>query len=75
MNQNTLQKKLLAGNSVCISDEFEEAAVRLIYEGGSTRAYIKHKGRKEVSISQSNETVCEIILSGKEISESEYEKY
>lgn len=75
MNQKTLQKKLLAGNTVCISDEFEEAAVRLIYEDGETKAYIKHKGRREVSIPQSNETVCEIILSGKEIAESEYDKY
>lgn len=75
MNQKTLQKKLLAGKTVCISDEFEEAAVRLIYEDGETKAYIKHKGRREVSIPQSNETVCEIILSGKEIAESEYDKY
>lgn len=75
MNQKTLQKKLLAGISVYILDEFEEAAVRLTYEDGVTKAYIKHKGRKEVSIPQSNETVCEIILSGKEISESEYGKY
>lgn len=75
MTQKTLQKKLLAGKTVCVSDEFEEAAVRLVYEDGTTKAYIKHKGRKEMSISQSNETVCEIILSGKEIAESEYEKY
>lgn len=75
MNQKTLQKKLLAGNSVYILDEFEETAVRLTYEDGATKAYIKHKGRMEVSIPQSNETVCEIILSGNEISESEYGKY
>lgn len=75
MNQNTLQKKLLAGKTVCISDEFGEVAVRLVYEDVATKSYIKHKGRKEVGIPQSNETVCEIILSGNEISESEYEKY
>lgn len=75
MNQKTLQEKLLAGKSVCVLDEFEEAAVRLVCDGGATKAYIKHKGRKEVGISQSNETVCEIILSGKEITESEYGKY
>lgn len=75
MNQKTLQKKLLVGKTVCISDEFEEAAVRLVYEDGATKAYIKHKGRKEVVIPQSNETVCEIILSGKEITEHEYDGY
>ena len=45
---------LLAGKSVYILDDFEEAAVRLIYENEVTKAYLKHKGRKEVSIPQSN---------------------
>lgn len=75
MNQKTLQKKLLAGKTVCVLGKFEEAALRLVYEGGETKAYIKHKGRKELVIPQSNETVCEIILSGKEITEHEYDGY
>lgn len=66
---------LLAGKSVYILDDFEEAAVRLIYEDEATKAYLKHKERKEVSIPQSNKTVCEIILTGKEITKFEYEKY
>lgn len=66
---------LLAGKSVYILDDFEEAAVRLIYEDEVTKAYLKHKGRKGVSIPQSNKTVCEIILAGKEITKFEYEKY
>ena len=41
---------LLAGKSVYILDDFEEAAVRLIYEDEVTKAYLKHKGRKEVSL-------------------------
>ena len=75
MNLKYLQKMLLAGKSVYILDDFEEAAVRLIYEDEVTKAYLKHKGRKEVSIPQSNKTVCEIILAGKEITKFEYEKY
>ena len=75
MNSNILQKKLQAGEEVYILDDFEEATVRLIYEDEVTKAYLKHKGRKEVSIPQSNKTVCEIILTGKEITKFEYEKY
>ena len=66
---------LLAGKSVYILDDFEEAAVRLIYEDEATKAYLKHKGRKEVSKPQSNKTECEIILTGKEITKFKYEKY
>ena len=75
MNSNILQKNLQACEEVYILDDFEEATVRLIYEDEVTKAYLKHKGRKEVSIPQSNKTVCEIILTGKEITKFEYEKY
>lgn len=75
MKQKTLQKKLLAGETVCISDDFDEAAIRLVYDGKSTKAFIKRPGRSEKEIPQSNETVCEIILSGKEIPQSSYDKY
>ena len=75
MNQKTLQKKLLAGGTVYILDDFEEAAVRLVHDGEKTEAFIKHKGRNETAIPQSNETVCEIILSGEEISKLEYDEY
>lgn len=46
-----------------------------MYEEDTTKAFIKHKGHKEISISQSNETVCEIILSGNEITKTEYDEY
>lgn len=76
MNQNTLQKKLQAGEEVYILDDFEESAIRLVLENGKTNTFIKHKGgRSEKEISQSNETVCEIILGGIEISKSEYDMY
>lgn len=75
MNQKTLQKRLLAGETVYILDDFEEAAVRLVYDDKKTESFIKHKGRNEIAIPQSNETVCEIILSGEEISKSEYDEY
>ena len=62
MNSNILQKKLQAGEEVYILDDFEESAIRLVLENGKTNAFIKHKGgRSEKEISQSNETVCEII--------------
>ena len=76
MNPNILQKKLQAGEEVYILDDFEESAIRLVLENGKTNAFIKHKGsRNEKEISQSNETVCEIILGGIEIPKSEYDMY
>ena len=75
MDLRKLRKKLLAGESIYLLDDFEETAIRLIYEDGFTKAFIKHRRRNEISVPQSNETVCEIILSGKEITKSEYNEY
>ena len=65
MNPNILQKKLQAGEEVYILDDFEEAAVRLIYEDEVTKAYLKHKGRKEVSIPQSTKLCAKSFLQAK----------
>ena len=65
MNLKYLQKMLLAGKSVYILDDFEEAAVRLIYEDEVTKAYLKHKGRKEVSIPQSTKLCAKSFLQAK----------
>ena len=46
MDQKTLQQKLVAGESVYLLDDFEEAAVHLMYEEDTTKAFIKHKGHK-----------------------------
>lgn len=75
MDLEILQKKLLAGKTVYILDDFEEAAIRLVYNNGKTTAFIRHKGRNEIKIPQSDETVCEIILSGNEVSKYEYYEY
>ena len=56
-------------------DYFEEAVIRLYFDNGQTKSYIKHHGRNEIEIPQSDDTVCDIILGGKEISKSEYDKY
>ena len=70
MNPKELYDKLQSGITVYLLDDFEEAVIRLHLDNGQTRSYIKHHGRNEVEIPQSNETVCNIILSGKEISKS-----
>lgn len=75
MNPKELYDKLQSGITVYLLDDFEEAVIRLHLDNGQTRSYIKHHGRNEVEIPQSNETVCNIILSGKEISKSEYDEY
>jgi hypothetical protein len=75
MNQQELYNKLQSGETVYLLDDFEEAVVRLYLDNGQTKSYIKHRGRNEIGIPQSNETVCDIILGGKEISKSEYDKY
>lgn len=75
MNQKELYNRLQSGEMVYLLDDFKEAVIRLYFDNGQTKAFIKHHGHNEIEISQSNETVCDIILGGKKISKSEYEKY
>ena len=75
MNQQTLTDKLHKGQTVYLLDDFEEAVVRLKFDGNATTAFIKHKGRRECEVPQSNETVCEIILGGREITKIEYDTF
>lgn len=75
MDYNTLSEKLKAGKIVYILDDFEEAAIRLVPFDGETKAYIKHIGKIENEISQASRTVFDIILSGNEITKTEYDKY
>ena len=75
MEQSILRNKLISGETVYLLDDFEDVAIRLVYDGDNTKSYIKHKGRNEVNVPQSNETVCGIVLGGKEISKHEYDKY
>lgn len=75
MNPKELYNKLQSGETVYLLDDFEESVIRLYLDNGQTKSYIKHRGRNEIEIPQSNETVCNIILGGKEISKSEYDKY
>ena len=75
MNQKELYNKLQSGETVYLLDDFEEAVIRLHLDNGQTKSYIKHRGRNEIEIPQSNITVCNIILGGKEISKSEYDRY
>ena len=75
MNQKELYNKLQSGETVYLLDDFEEAVIRLYFDNGQTKSYIKHHGRNEIEITKSDDTVCDIILGGKEISKSEYDKY
>lgn len=75
MNQKELYNKLQSGETVYLLDDFEGAVIRLHLDNGQTKSYIKHRGRNEIEIPQSNKTVCNIILGGKEISKSEYDRY
>lgn len=75
MDYNTLSEKLKADKIVYILDDFEKVVARLVPANGKTKAYIKHIGRTETEIPQSSETVFDIILSGNEITKSEYDKY
>lgn len=75
MNPKELYNKLQSGETIYLLDDFEEAVIRLHLDNGQTKSYIKHRGRNEIEIPQSNETVCNIILGGKEISKAEYDRY
>lgn len=75
MNQRILFEKLNNGDMVYIKDDFEEACIRLSASDGHTTSFLKHRGRKEVEVSQSYEAVGNIILGGEEIGKEEYDKY
>ena len=62
---------------VCIVDDYEEEAVRLVKNGSKVEAYLKRKGKGEVLSVYSCDTVQDIIhdLGNREITENEYNKY
>lgn len=74
MKPSILYERLESGKTVYVYDDFEDAAVRLVYSDGETQAYLKHRNHNEVKLPQSYETICEIILGGEEISKQEYDR-
>ena len=76
MDLSLLQTKLRNGEVVYLKDDFEEVVVRLVpYEAGPTKAFLKHKGLREVEVPQSYETLVDATLCGEEITNEEYEAY
>ena len=76
MNLDKICEMLNNGQSVYMFDDFIEAAIRITPPiEGESRAYIKHKGRTEVEVSPSYETVFDIELGGKFFTQKEYAKY
>ena len=62
---------------VCVVDEYEELAVRLVHDDNETKVYVKRKGRKEIPSKLSVDIIQETIheLNNKEISLEDYYKY
>lgn len=60
---------------VFIEDDYEEVAVRLVRNNGSLLSYIKRKGGSEIRTTTTSKMVFDTIISGKEISSHEYDKY
>ena len=62
---------------VCIVDDYEEKAVRLVNDDSETLAFLKRKGQKEVKSIYSCDMVQDIIhdLNNREITLEEYDKY
>ncbi len=75
MNQNLLIKKLRAGETIYLRDDFEEACIRLYADKDGTHAFLKHTHTQEIARPQSNEKVFNITLGGKEISKKEYNEH
>ena len=72
-----VSKQLLAQGYVCIVDDYEDEAVRLVMKGSDVLAYLKRKGRKEVKSLYSCDTVQSIIheLNNREVTKEEYDNY
>lgn len=75
MNYSILSEKLKSGSIVYLVDDSENVAIRLIPINGKVKAYIKHIGKSEIKISQTDNAVFNVVLSGNEISKIEYDKY
>ena len=70
-------EQLLTQGYVCVVDDYEEKAVRLVMKSSDVEAYLKRKGRKEVKTPYSYDTVQCIIheLNNHELTKEEYENY
>lgn len=72
MNQDTLRTKLQNKQPVYIFDDYEDAVVRLIPSDNGIKVFLKRKNSIEKKMDSNDEIIADILLSGNEISESEY---
>ncbi len=70
-----LGKRVAAGETIFLCDDFEEACVRVYIKENKTHTYFKKSGRVEIEVPFSNEIIFEMLLGGREITEEEYRKY
>jgi SpoU rRNA methylase family enzyme len=75
MKWEVMQKKLSAGKTVYILEDFYDAVIRLVPTDSNTISYIKHKGRREIEIDHTEDVVMQIKLGGTEITKEEYDRY
>lgn len=72
MNQNILRIKLQNQQPVYIFDSYEDAVVRLIPSDNGIKVFLKRKNSIEKVMDSTDNIIADILLSGDEISESEY---
>ena len=71
-NTDTIARILKEGKEAYLKDDFYDVAIRI---ASGTETYLKHKGRKEVTVPRSYDLICEVILGGEFITEEEYLSY
>lgn len=75
MNQNTLRTKLQNKQPVYIFDDYEDAVVRVIPSDNDTIVYLKRRNSTEKKMNSDDDIIASILLSGNEVSESEYYEF
>lgn len=75
MQISHFQSAIAKKGAVYVKDSFYDVAIRAVMSDGVLKTFLKHKSSKEVEVPQDNETFCQVLLGGKEISKKEYDKY
>ena len=75
MQLSHFQTAIAKKGAVYVKDSFYDVAIRAVSEEGVLKTFLKHKSSKEVEVPQDNDTFCQVLLGGEEITKKEYDRY
>ena len=75
MKISHFQSALRENGEVYVKDSYLQVVIRAVLVKGILKTFLKHKSSKEVEVPQDNDTFCQVLLGGNEITKKEYDKY